>query len=293
MNSTTDTPHSNYLTRAKQSLDPNVWNIPDDGTPPILQYGIKTQIVHAIEDIRNIVSVNELYIAGPITSNMGGDTDPINVYVEVEDEEIDSLVASRLSYLLQKMNHKLAVSTSHTIIYMICPGEFEYNDHEAVYNVRSERWIKSPKVHSDRVAKQLTALISTINSVDFNTGKILRNTVSFGQIKRMNFNDKTALYDGVKRKMVSLVSDIQYYAKVFKSTRYGWFITNHKTPSLELLRDYYIRNKPPEQLMYSLYQLHYCRVFLRKLDALLSGDGAMPADIINRAPRSYKQVFVV
>ena len=86
MNSTTDIPRSNYLTRAKQSLDPNVWNIPDDGTPPILQYGIKTQIVHAIEDIRNIVSVNELYIAGPITSNMGEDTDPINVYVEVEDE---------------------------------------------------------------------------------------------------------------------------------------------------------------------------------------------------------------
>lgn len=95
----------------------------NDGEPPVLNAGIKAQIVEDVLNLRRSIGINKIYIIGSILTRNYTRRSDIDVTIEVNKEDLDPdtgiMGVEKVIQLLTALNGKLAVGTTHPINYYI------------------------------------------------------------------------------------------------------------------------------------------------------------------------------
>lgn len=131
----------------RNSLDPTVFQFFDDQLP-ILNTGIKMQIIKDVERIEDFVSIKSFYITGEILSQSYTKNCKLDVMISVFKQDMDNVIQIKVLSILKHINGRLAIGTVHPIYYHITltDGTDEnISVLNGIYDVINERWIKEPK----------------------------------------------------------------------------------------------------------------------------------------------------
>lgn len=132
------------------SLDPEVFHFPEDGTDPILLPAIRQQILHNIQEINQADSaftntrVWNYVLTGPILDKDSSDRCPIIIKVQINKANLDDVLKERILQTIKDINDKLAIGTQHPIVYIPTVREIDPNELNGGYNVFRQAWIKKP-----------------------------------------------------------------------------------------------------------------------------------------------------
>ena len=99
----------------RNSLDPSVWEFPDDNLP-ILRPSIKLQIIDIIETIDGMsdIILKDFFIVGSILTKQYSPNSDIDINVQI-DEGITDLAREALFQFIRRVNGSLAIGTTHPI----------------------------------------------------------------------------------------------------------------------------------------------------------------------------------
>lgn len=250
------------------ALDPNVFQYFDNGLPPIFKDGIKAQIAMDIESIRTIMPINTFYSTDGILLPTYKEDTPINVSVLVDNENVDAVSSAELLSILKKLNDRLAVSTMHPLHYEIVTDESDKKTAQAVYDIINERWIKTPDAVNPEIAKYITAFDETINSIDLDNGRVIRNRIDLDAIKNNKARIIKNLHDALKLRADKISEELTVLAKTNQNLR---FIENTQDISkLELgqLNNLINRKTTPDNIIAKIYQKYYYQKFLNRLNMM-------------------------
>jgi hypothetical protein len=133
------------------SLDPRVWYFTADGGDPILQPGIKQQIIRDIDRINEAeqqyvkTRVWNYFMVGPIVKEGSTKYCSINIVVQINKTNLDDMLKEHILNAIKDINGRLATGTQHPIHYIPTIREFNTNDYYAVYHPYTEEWLKKPR----------------------------------------------------------------------------------------------------------------------------------------------------
>lgn len=137
---------------APNSLDPQLFYFPEDGSPAKLLPGIQSQILNDMEILvgEQPQRIKKFYLIGE-TLQPGNKNrqSALKILVvlnkDLMDLDIDGILAEDLLKLANNLSNKLALGTSHPINYVLTVRPINLEEHEAVYDVFQQSWLKTPK----------------------------------------------------------------------------------------------------------------------------------------------------
>ena len=71
-------------------LDPNVFEMPEQGQPKLIN-GIKGQIIQTVRELEKIIPVHSFYVVGSILTNRYNDSSDIDVNIQLDPSDLDSI----------------------------------------------------------------------------------------------------------------------------------------------------------------------------------------------------------
>jgi hypothetical protein len=134
----------------RDGLNPRVFTTFEDGRDPILNGGIKSQILNDInqlnqvEDTFNNTRVADYILTGTILKEGASNTAPIIVYVKISTNNLTDVLKERLLNKVKEISGKKAVLTLNPINYILTVRDFDVDSLYAAYHPFTEKWIKKP-----------------------------------------------------------------------------------------------------------------------------------------------------
>jgi hypothetical protein len=132
------------------SLDPRVFYFPPEGGDPILQGGIKQQILN---DIDYINAAEEQYvktriwdyaIVGPILKEDSSVKCPINVILQINPTNLSDMLKETILNNIKAITNRYAIGTQHPIVYLPTIRKIDPENYTAMYHPYTQKWIKKP-----------------------------------------------------------------------------------------------------------------------------------------------------
>ncbi len=256
------------LTLAKDDLDPVVFQPNVEGTP-VLRETIRIQILKDIDEIRKILPVVNFYIIGSIlTKNYDVKTD-IDVSVQVDAQQVDSIATADVMHLLANLNGRMAGETAHPINYYVVLEDFDDTKVDAAYDVINDKWLKLPKAYEPDIEKWSLKFQETLKSIDITTGEIRRDLMDIEEIRGMHTTKIKKLKILMKQKLQHLEELLKQLVSVHRDTKmlrkmaFDRFLTPHE------IQEYGTRNMLPENILYKLLEKYYYIKFIKKIESIL------------------------
>ena len=256
------------LTLAKDELDPVIFQPNDEGTPT-LRENIRIQILKDIDEIRKVLPVVNFYIIGSIlTKNYDVRTD-IDVSVQIDAQQVDSISTADIMHLLTNLNGRMAGETAHPINYYVVLEDFDDTKVDAAYDIVNDKWLKLPKAYEPDVEKWSLKFQETLKSIDIATGAIRRDLIDIEEIRGLHTNKIKKLKILMKQKLQHLEELLKQLVSVHRDTKmlrkmaFDRFLTPHE------IQEYGSRNLLPENILYKLLEKYYYIKFIKKIESIL------------------------
>ncbi len=256
------------VTLSKDDLDPVVFQPNDEGTPT-LREPIRVQILNDIDQIRKVMPVVNFYLIGSIlTKNYDLRTD-IDVSVQVDPQEIDSIATADIMHLLKNLNGRFAGETAHPINYYIVLDDFDDSKVDAAYDIVNDKWLKLPKAYEPDVEKWSMKFQDTLKSIDVTTGAIRRDLMDLDEIKSLPPANIKKLRLLMKRKLQQIEELLRQLISVHRDAKMMRSIAFNKFMTPQELQEYGTRNHLPENIIYKLLEKYYYIKFIKKIESIL------------------------
>lgn len=266
----------------RNTVDPTVFSI-HPGGHPILQLGIKQQILKDINKINVKFPVTKFYIVGSIlTKHYNRDSD-IDVNVEIDVDRLNNDGHQEaIMRLIKKINGKMAIGTTHPINYYITREEYDLDKTDAAYDVLNNKWIKEDKTGEKNIDinQYVDTFKKTLDDVDVATGELRRDILDLEAYKVLPSNQISRIKDMMEAKLEEIEDDIIALSLIRKNTaslRRAAFKRN-MTPD-EIIK-YTSSNWLPENITYKLLSKYQYSNFIKQLEKFLDKRGDLkPKDI--------------
>jgi len=254
----------------RDSLDSTVFQFFNDGRPPILKDGIKSQILRDVDSIGHIAQIDTFYGIGSIfTQNYTSNCD-IDITIQINVNDLESVSAADLLAMIKKLNGKLAVGSTHPINYYCITSEYDWDKAEAVYDIPNERWLKIPEVLEPDIGSYIVKFQETLQSIDLTTGELRRNLIDFSDIRKMKIKNVLQLKHMLHKKLKAIEENIKQLTTVYQHLKIMRQMAFNRAMTPQEIQIYGSKNMLPENIIYKLMEKYYYIKFLKKLDELIT-----------------------
>lgn len=260
----------------KSSLDPTVFQFPEEGLP-VVHPRIRAQIMDDLVEINKIITILDYFIIGSILTDQYSNTSDIDVTVEIE-EGVDPLKIERLIDILRVVSGRLAVGTLHPINYHIYSGTYDLEKTEAAYDVANERWIKEPSGKKYNVKRFIDKLKKELSTVDLATAELRRDLIDFKELKQLSKTDIEDLDLELVKSVSQIESDIANIVQIYDNAKMLRRSAFDKPMTPMEIRKFGMKNNLPENILYKLLERYFYKELATKLKELLRG-GVDESDI--------------
>lgn len=136
---------------APDQLDPCLFYFPETGEPPKLLPGVYAQIANDLQGLasENPARIKKCVIIGdavkPGKEGANGDIEVLVILnKDIMDLDIEGVVAEEILKVANALSKRQAVGSTRKIKYSIRVRDLDLSEHEGVYNVSTNEWIKIP-----------------------------------------------------------------------------------------------------------------------------------------------------
>lgn len=247
----------------RNCLDTTVFQFSDSGLPPILNDGIRAQILRDIEVFKGIVQIVRFFATGEVLTPNYTNSSELCVNIQVDAEDIDAISTAELMSLLKKINGKLAVGTTHPINYYIIMDDYDIDSNEAAYDIINERWIKTSPAISPVIEEYFTLLQQTLQTIDITDGQIKRNVFDIEEFSQQKIFIIEKFIALLKFKYKETEEKARQMSKLYRTI-------DNKPQTIEDIVDYGRVLKLPEAFIMKLLQKYYYGKLITKLEKILN-----------------------
>lgn len=251
------------------SLDPNIFQFFESGQDPIFKDSIKAQITVNIQEIQPIARMNTFYATGEALTPYYNQKSPIDVLIEVNPHDIDNIGTADLLFALDRINKKLAVGTTHPIMYHLIPGKINTTKFDVLYDIYNERWIKKPDDVSPILQEYLVQINSMLQSIDLRSGKILHNTLTIDQLKMLDPTNLQVLKYLIQQEITQHNVTIDYMRKLHGHIKSMHFAALDNILNAQEISRYGLYHKLPDQYIIKLLKRYYLIKLTQRISSLL------------------------
>ena len=168
----------------KTDLDPAVFSFTPHGIP-ILNDGIRMQILNDIDAIKYNVEVVSFYLVGDILTEYHERSTPLEVFIQINLITIDNISIADILHTINNINGRMAIGTMHPINYYISvEDDIDITRFDAIYDVSNLRWIKTPITKELFLDNIITEFKESIKSINLTNGSI-NNNVNTDKIEEL------------------------------------------------------------------------------------------------------------
>jgi len=277
----------------RDSLDSNVFQFFDDGRQPILKDGIKAQILENIEAIHSVVPVVRFLGIGSLFTQHFTDESDLDVNVQVDVHDLDSISAADILQELRRLNGKMAVGTTHPINYYCVTDEFDYDKAEAVYDIMNERWLKTPEVIDPDISGLYSRFQETVSSLDISSGELRRNLIDLAEIEKLKTSNVQSLHDLLQKKLNAIEENVKQLVSVYHDVTVLRKMAFDQMLTPQEIQIYGSKNALPENIIYKLLEKYYYIRFLSKLKKILDErdeGGLFDTDKLGKIGRAFWKI---
>jgi len=256
----------------RNSLDPTVFQFPDDGQP-IMHPMIKTQIMEDIVEINKITPVNRFLAIGSILTPKYSRSSDIDINVEIEKEDqVSDIKMDTIFQLVKKLNGNIAAGTTHPLNYYIIQGEYDLSKTDAAYDVVNEKWIKIPEASDLNVQSYMSRFENIVSDIDLTASELRRNIIDFEELKTLSPKQINNLKERIEEKLNDIEDNVDEIIRTYKNIKDLRKKIFERDLSPAEIRKYGHKNKLPENVIYKLLERYYYFDFINKLKAALGED---------------------
>jgi len=278
--------HESVLDMPRNSLDPTVFEFPENGAP-IMHPIIKTQIINDIEKFKELVHVVVYFCVGSIlTKNYSAHSDiDINVQIDVPDD----VFIENVFTLIRRLNGSLAIGTTHPINYYIIQDDYDMDKTDAAYDIANETWIKEPEDTKIDTQKYMDNFQNTINGIDFSISELHRDIIDYESLKEMDTNQIKDLQSKTNVKLEEIEDGIETLVRTYKNVTTLRKQAFDKDMSPTEIRKYGKKNKLPENVTYKLLERYYYFEFIKQLKHILDDGNISDKEVrdVKKAGRNF------
>lgn len=271
----------------RTSLDPNVFQFPEDGTAPIINARIKQQIIEGVRQIHLVVPVQDYYVIGSVLTPQYNEHSDIDVNCEVE-EEISPIALENLIAVLKHINGKLAIGTLHPINFHVVRGMFDHDKAQAIYDIANDRWIKEPKTDRFSVRNFLNKFKEELATVDIATAELRRDIIDFEEIQKLSKEDIENVEYEIEKMLDAIEIDVAKIVKVYDNARIIRKQAFDRQMTPMEIRKFGAKNNLPENILYKLLERYYYKDLADKLRPMLDDDKGIEKKEIPKIKKTLK-----
>jgi hypothetical protein len=265
---------------ANNTLDPDVFNFPEDGSPPNLKETIRRQIMEDVGVFTQIMGVGRFYIVGSILSKSYSDNADIDVNIEGFDNEVDDLLYGKLLEILGGMNGKLATGTTHPINYYIMLDDVDETRFDAMFDVANNSWIKEPTDIEFNVNQYIKNFHKVVSTIDLTIAKIRRDVIDYDALSEFDDTQIDNIKDLMQRKLIEITDKIETLSDIKTAIVRKRKRSFKKPLTPDELAKYKSKNLLPDNVIYKMLERYYYWAFIKKLEKLIADKDILePKDI--------------
>lgn len=274
------------LDLTRDSLDPNVFQFPEEGAP-IINARIKQQIIAGVTQVHLLVPVQDYYVIGSILTPQYNEHSDIDVNCEVE-QSISPMTLEKLVSLLKNINGKLAVGTQHPINFFVVKGQFDQDKTDAIYDIANDRWIKEAHDIKFNVRQFMGKFKMELSTVDLATAELRRDLIDFEELKALSKNDIENIEFEIKKTLSNIESDVSKIVKMYDNAKIVRKQAFDKKMTPMEIRKFGKKNNLPENIMYKMLERYYYKDMVDKLKPLLNDEEGIEKSDIPEIKKTFK-----
>lgn len=254
----------------KSNLDPTVFQFPDGGGQPYLQPSIKKQIVDALNNFEGYIQVEDVYIVGSILTKLYNENSDIDVNLITTDANVDDLTTTQLLTIIRQINGKLAIGTTHPINFYIVLNAFDPINYDAIYDLRSDKWIKEPQNIELNISQYLNNFNKVVSKIDLTIAQLRREIIDYDTLATFTPEQIKDIQSQLQRKLVEISDKIDTLIDIRKVIHRKRKKAFNRPMSPEEIKNYRSKNFLPENIIDKLLQRYYYWDFIKKLENIVN-----------------------
>jgi predicted nucleotidyltransferase len=250
----------------RDTLDPTVFSFPTNGLP-ILQSGIKKQILKDIDSIDKIIPVRNFYMIGSILTKRYDKDSDIDINVEIETKDEDQVTSDEILRIVKKVNGKLATGTTHPINYYISRHEYNLDKTDAAYDILNHTWLKIDKTdEADLDLKNyVESFRNSVAKIDLLTGELRRDVQDVETYRTYPTSKIYKLKNLMENKLEEIEDDIMQLSSTKDAIKDLRDMAFDKALKPADIVSYASKNWLPENVTYKLLAKYHYMDFINKL----------------------------
>lgn len=271
-------------------LDPAVFEMPEEGHPK-LNNGIKGQIIQTIRELEKTIPVHSFYIVGSILTNRYNNNSDIDVNIQLDPSDLDSIALEDILMFVKHSNGKLAAGTTHPINYYIIKGEFDFDNADGVYDVANERWLKLPRPLDVDVKMYMSRFESDIDDMVHSTEEIRKDVVDLEDLKSIPRSRLQGIKEEMEKKLANITQEAETLISMYKNIKQIRKLAFDKYMTPSEIKEIGSKVNLPENIVYKFLQRYYYEAFVKSLENIMGTKDRFGANDIDRIKRAGRNLW--
>ena len=262
--------HESIIDPEHPTLSPLVF---DDADEPKLKSSVRDQILLKLAILAKSADVTDYSLIGSIlTRRYTDDSDiDVNVLVSASDDKMDQIRSAAV-----KLSGSFLEGTKHPINLHVLNDKSDYdnaNDSaDGVFDISNNKFIRKPIEKPFHIEKYMTLFRDTVSQIDFLKQELKDDIIDYDELKHFSKTDMQSLQKEIESTISEIENDAQGLVDLYDTIKKDRAKAFAKPLSATDIREYGVKNRLPENVLYKLLERHLYLNFLHKVKEIIGDD---------------------
>lgn len=254
---------------------------------PKLKDGLRKKIIKDVESISQIINVKDFFIKGSILTKKYSNRSDIDVLI-ITDDEIEF---SQIKPYWEKIDNKKFKDNPHPLQYYISTQEYNFDNTDAAYDVKNNKWIKSDQVIDIDIHKYLSEFQEWINKFSDFSEEIREDLIDYDILVHLPKKSLNNLTSKIQTKLKEIEDSAQKLVQTYNQLRdyRNASFQEEMTPSE--LKKYGHKTALPGNVIYKLIEKYYYKALAQKVKDILGSENYLNQNKLEKLNKLLKPDF--
>lgn len=278
--------HESIIDPEHPTLSPLVF---DDADQPKLKSSVRDQILLKIAILAKSVDVADYSLIGSIlTKRYAEDSDiDVNVLVSASDDQMD-----KIRKIAVDLSGEFLTNTKHPINLHVLNDKSDYdnaNDSaDGVFDISNNQFIRKPTEKPFHIEKYMKLFQDTVSRIDILKQELKDDIIDYDELKHFSKSDMQSLQKEIQAKISEIENDAQGLVDLYDKIKDARAKGFAKPLSATDIREYGVKNRLPENVLYKLLERHLYLNFLHKVKEIIGDDEKLSSKEIDQLSNLVK-----
>lgn len=250
-----------------------------ESVKPTLSPDIRAQIQYHVSLFNNVVNVRDYFIKGSILTKQYGSRADIDIYIIIDEPESEQ-VQKRIEAMWKKLDGIDAHGTQYPLQYFISDSDYDFDNTEAAYNLKTNKWIKQSDPQDIKISNYKKELADILNRFDIESGELKRDILDYEYLVDIPESDLKGLKKMINGKLREINYDVSMLIKSYSEVKNARNDGFAKDMSESEIKTFGRKTHLPGNVIFKFLERYYYLQLVRNIRDIIGDDERVDQDEI-------------